>query len=150
MAIPAIRFSVMSWNAKPIARPTIPAPANNEVTVPRSPIKSSAIKIPAVAIATLIMEVSKPTICVESKVRDNTRWARLPTILANSPKAMAIKMATAILGRCLILASTQRSSFSLISCQKVSSCSAFIILHKQTVSHWVDCLKRVVQALHQR
>ncbi len=41
-----MKLAARSWNAKPRARPRIPAPASSEVTALSAPMTPSAMKVP--------------------------------------------------------------------------------------------------------
>ena len=100
ITMPAIRFSVISWKAKPIAKPIIPAPANNEVTVPFKPTKSKQMKIPINIKQVLRIAVIKSAIWWESNARLNTLRITLPAIRANKEKKIIKIIATIKLGIC--------------------------------------------------
>ena len=84
--------------------------------------KSKAMKIPATTITALMIDVSSPAIWRDSKVRRMSLPTHLPTILAKSPKPIAIKKATTMLGNSVIACSNQLSSLSL---SKVYTSSMF-------------------------
>ena len=90
----------MSWNAKPMAKPIMPAPANKEVTVPCKPRKSNATKIPESNTTTFIIDDSRSAICIESSAFLSTLRVIFPTILAIIENIIAMKIATTKLGRC--------------------------------------------------
>ena len=81
-----------------MAKPTIPAPANKEVTVPFNPTKSSAINTPTHSTITLNIEAIKSAICCESSERRKMFFIRLPAKRASIENIMAIITATIKLG----------------------------------------------------
>ena len=119
---PEIRLAAMSWKAKPRARPMIPTPASNEVTVWSRCSTPSAAKRPPTITPTRASAPARPGSWVSgpSPREWRPRVTQRPTQRAANHATTTRTRATTMLGNMSTAVSPQLRSFSKTSSTMVS------------------------------